>query len=405
MARSAPAMDLYPSELMNWMAESDEYAFIVEQSRQRLGVWKTRTGEPVLVESYPCLAGSHSLPSGGSESLDPKGVFFLCSVIDEHSLPQRFGSMALVTNFPRPTDRMRGWRDEGIWLHGGDAFFRDVPNLKGSISLRNDHLKKVARYARLQRTPVILVNQIAKKTKAEIMGEEREVRSFVESWRRAWEAKDLAMYAKCYSINFQSENMDIRAWTQRRRDMDRESGNIEVRTGSVSLYAHGDLVTAVFPLTYKSGSTGTSGMRTLYISRSGGLKIVGEDYSTVAENQSIVRTAAQRPRPDNTPKNSKPPKNQAPPPLYHDSAHTVSAADIELPATTICFAGPNGSGKSNIMDSIQFVLGETSLKNLRTKRVKELIHADSRIVVSPEGDVVVYHFFAMVGEKIINLFH
>jgi len=57
---------------------------------------------------------------------------------------------------------------------------------------------------------------------------------------------------------------------------------------------------------------------------------------------------------------------------------SFKAADIELPASTICFAGPNGSGKSNIMDAIQFVLGETSLKNLRAKKVRELIHSDSR---------------------------
>ncbi len=37
-------------------------------------------------------------------------------------------------------------------------------------------------------------------------------------------------------------------------------------------------------------------------------------------------------------------------------------------------AGPNGSGKSNICDAIRFVLGETSLKTLRAKHVKDLIH-------------------------------
>ncbi|MFH1222490.1 MAG: chromosome segregation SMC family protein [Candidatus Micrarchaeota archaeon] len=52
--------------------------------------------------------------------------------------------------------------------------------------------------------------------------------------------------------------------------------------------------------------------------------------------------------------------------------------NVQFPPTTICFAGPNGSGKSNICDSIRFVLGETSLKSLRAKRVKDLIHVDSR---------------------------
>ncbi|MEM2909047.1 MAG: chromosome segregation SMC family protein [Candidatus Bilamarchaeaceae archaeon] len=52
--------------------------------------------------------------------------------------------------------------------------------------------------------------------------------------------------------------------------------------------------------------------------------------------------------------------------------------NVELPSNIICFAGPNGSGKSNVCDSIRFVLGETSLRSLRAKKVRDLIHIDSK---------------------------
>ena len=52
--------------------------------------------------------------------------------------------------------------------------------------------------------------------------------------------------------------------------------------------------------------------------------------------------------------------------------------NIELPPGVVCFAGPNGAGKSNITDAISFVLGESSLKSLRAKKVKDLIHIESR---------------------------
>jgi len=57
---------------------------------------------------------------------------------------------------------------------------------------------------------------------------------------------------------------------------------------------------------------------------------------------------------------------------------SFKAADISLPRTFICFAGPNGSGKSNLCDAIRFAMGETSLRSLRAKRVKDLIHHDAR---------------------------
>ncbi len=57
---------------------------------------------------------------------------------------------------------------------------------------------------------------------------------------------------------------------------------------------------------------------------------------------------------------------------------SFKAADIQLPKTFICFAGPNGSGKSNLCDAIRFAMGEKSLRSLRAKGVKDLIHTGSR---------------------------
>jgi chromosome segregation protein len=57
---------------------------------------------------------------------------------------------------------------------------------------------------------------------------------------------------------------------------------------------------------------------------------------------------------------------------------SFKAADIQLPRTFICFAGPNGSGKSNLCDAIRFAMGETSLKSLRAKKVRDLIHTGAK---------------------------
>lgn len=46
---------------------------------------------------------------------------------------------------------------------------------------------------------------------------------------------------------------------------------------------------------------------------------------------------------------------------------------IELDKTTNAIVGPNGSGKSNITDAITWVLGETSVKNLRGNKMEDVI--------------------------------
>jgi chromosome segregation protein len=63
--------------------------------------------------------------------------------------------------------------------------------------------------------------------------------------------------------------------------------------------------------------------------------------------------------------------------------------NIDLPRTFVCFAGPNGSGKSNFGDAIRFVLGEISLKSLRAKKVRDLIHTGARtaeVTLEFDGD-------------------
>lgn len=51
-------------------------------------------------------------------------------------------------------------------------------------------------------------------------------------------------------------------------------------------------------------------------------------------------------------------------------------ADIEFEKGFNVVVGPNGSGKSNVIDSLLFAFGETSLKSMRVKRTPDLIFSD-----------------------------
>jgi len=55
-------------------------------------------------------------------------------------------------------------------------------------------------------------------------------------------------------------------------------------------------------------------------------------------------------------------------------------AVLELPAAISAIVGPNGSGKSNIVESIQWALGEQSLKSLRGKKSEDFIFNGSASV-------------------------
>ena len=53
------------------------------------------------------------------------------------------------------------------------------------------------------------------------------------------------------------------------------------------------------------------------------------------------------------------------------------ATKLEFPSRITAIVGPNGSGKSNVVEALRWVLGEQSMKQLRTRRGEDLIFAGS----------------------------
>ncbi len=270
---------LYPVALMNWMVEGTFHAVIVDKAQQRLSVWRIKDGEPSMVESYRCSTGENDGDKWiRGDMKTPEGVYFFCSVIDGRTLPSKYGMWAFTTDYPNFVDRRRGKNGDGIWLHGRDKPLGVKPDSNGCVALENQDLIKVSRFIRLHSTPIIVVEKLLMAPRSVIMEQERELRNFIESWRQAWESKDLDRYMAHYSPNFQSCWLDFNGWKEKKRRLNKRYDSIRVKLGNVYLYRQDGLITTIFTQSYGSKGFHSSGIKVLYITHGDKYSIYAEDY-------------------------------------------------------------------------------------------------------------------------------
>ncbi len=70
----------------------------------------------------------------------------------------------------------------------------------------------------------------------------------------------------------------------------------------------------------------------------------------------------------------------------------AAATALEFPRGISAVVGPNGSGKSNVADALRFVLGEQSMKSIRSKKGEDLIFSGSPAKPRSSMASVALHF-------------
>jgi murein L,D-transpeptidase YafK len=166
---------LLPAELIQ-VGRHIDTVVLVELARSQLYVFDTRTDTPALIKQHYISSGS-----GGFGKLlegdlkTPLGIYTIQGFRSNASLPDLYGSGALMLDYPNPLDTRLGRTGSGIWLHGvpPDRMSRAPRSSEGCVTMGNDYLIELRHQLEFESTHVILTDQVEWVT-ADRQAEERQ---------------------------------------------------------------------------------------------------------------------------------------------------------------------------------------------------------------------------------------
>ncbi len=265
------------------LSSEQKYVLVVDTQRSTLYAFENRDGALHYVADYYVTSGkngSDKMRAGDKKT--PLGVYHVTANLPRATLGALYGAGAFPISYPNELDHREGREGCGIWLHGtpADTYSRPPRASDGCVVLTNHDLETVAKNLNIGVTPVIISNGIEWVKPDQIDGLRRDLVKSVESWRRAWESRDVAAYLKYYDAKFSTGSMQIGAWSEQKRRTSEGKTWIKVGLQHMSLFLYpgrDDLAVVNFDQDYSSNNLSNKMRKRQYwINDKGGWHILYE---------------------------------------------------------------------------------------------------------------------------------
>lgn len=276
-----------PDVLVDFGADkAPRYAIIVEKKSQTLFLFSHEKDATREILRFKCSTGVAPGPKTKSgDSKTPDGVYFFIKEHLKKDLTPIYGTRAYPIDYPNVTDRLAGRDGNAIWLHGTNKPLKPRDS-NGCIVLQNSDIDALAEYITLNRTPIVIVQNLSYGSDHSRTTVERAGNSLVKDWNRALQEETYHRFLDFYASEYLPDISWWPVWSKLRNDGD---NSISIGYGDPSIYRHKDLNVALFDQTVFS-ETGQIpvGKRKLFFKKiENRYRIVGDEYlvNAVADNK------------------------------------------------------------------------------------------------------------------------
>ncbi|MBD3319901.1 MAG: L,D-transpeptidase family protein [Chitinivibrionales bacterium] len=215
---------------------NSEFALIANKATRNMHLLRQKdSAQWKPIQEYSIAVGERQgRKERAGDKKTPEGIYFITGRKEASELPEIYGPLAYVLNYPNEEDKKAGRNGEGIWIHGTspDSFPLQT---RGCLELNNKDLTELSSYLKLGiGTPVIIINEpspqnpaatlkrarLARKHRSfisEHAQRQKDFRRLLSSWESAWESQNIDQYSRFYdTTGFYGQGLQWNDWKQRK---------------------------------------------------------------------------------------------------------------------------------------------------------------------------------------------
>jgi murein L,D-transpeptidase YafK len=284
---------VYPQALLKLDNLFTHHVIVAEKATHRIHLYENDNGLPKLISTYKMATGrkaGNKLFQGDFKT--PEGVYQLIDFIPHETLLKKYGKDgeiygvgSFVMNYPNPIDRKEGKTGGGIWLHSTNDETRIEKGLdsRGCVVMANDHLIEISKYIEIDKTLMIVVDNLYFLDKTAWNKERKKISDLVNNWLTAWKEEDITQYLSYYhSKQFSDPNRgNFKNFSQYKKAVFKNPGKPSITIGDFSILSNGRYAVVTLDQKYVSNKINDLGKKTLYLMHDNfyNWKIVSEVWS------------------------------------------------------------------------------------------------------------------------------
>ncbi len=283
----------YPSNILMLDSKFAHHVILVEKSTHKLYLYENDATNPKLIKSFPIASGKlKGDKANEGDHRTPEGVYTIEEFLSKEELLRKHGSYAKIygsgafpMNYPNFMDAIEGKTGGGIWLHSTDDDSRVFKGLdsRGCVVVQNADLKEVSKYIEIDRTPIIVVQDVFFLSKSTWERNRKDINETIQNWGKAWESKDFNNYISYYDENsfYDRTKGKFNAYKNYKRAVFSRPDPWSIQFDFLSIMTTNDYAVVQLQQNYKSSVINDIGKKTLYLKKDKNYewKIVGELFS------------------------------------------------------------------------------------------------------------------------------